>query len=88
MKKIFKYELSLAEDQEIDLPSGSTALSVQVQNGIPCLWVLVDVEAVKTSVKVYTIGTGHPAPEDIDECQFVDTYQMGVFVFHVFIEIK
>ena len=86
MKAIWKYELKITDLQEIEIPEESHLLSVQVQNGIPCLWVLVyDTESEKQKVKLRTIGTGNEIVDyDFEATGFLGTYQLGNFVGHVF----
>jgi len=85
MKTIFKYQLEVRGDQLVTMPAGAQPLSVQVQHGAPCLWVLVDPTAGSHVYIVSTYGTGHPIPADPGK--FVDTYQLedGDLVFHVFV---
>ena len=42
MKRIFKYELIVADHSKLCLPIGARILSVQVQRGTVCLWAIVD----------------------------------------------
>jgi hypothetical protein len=41
-KRIWKYQLSVAFQQTIVLPKGSRILSVHAQDGMICLWAMVD----------------------------------------------
>lgn len=85
---IWKYQLEVKDVQEIELPQGSALLSVQVQNGNPCLWALVyNTEAEKETIRLRTIGTGNPIDSaDFDPEDFLGTYQLmnGSFVGHIF----
>ncbi len=84
MITIWKYALEVQDTQWIELPRGAKALSVAVQDEVPCLWCQVDTEAVQDSVLVITHGTGHPMKKD--NMRFIGTYQLdgGSFVGHVF----
>ena len=85
---IWKYPLKVTDEQIINLPIGSEYLSVQVQNGTPCLWAKVNPqENVIIRVKIVTVGTGHPADHVNEYMQFLGTYQLfdGEFVGHVFV---
>ena len=62
MKTIWKYPLAITDSQEIRVPAGALALSVQMQGDIPCLWVLVDPTADRDLWRITTVGTGHPVP--------------------------
>lgn len=81
---VWKYILEVTDEQWLELPRGYRFLSVDVQNGVPCLWVQVDSEAVKDSILVVTVGTGEPMRKD--DMKFLGTYQLynGSFVGHVF----
>lgn len=82
---IWKFPLAIADEQIIEWPEINRPLAVQVQNGTPCLWLLVDPEARKIRVRVRIFGTGHPGiiPSDL----YVGTFQIhgGNLVFHVFL---
>lgn len=82
---IWKYALEVVDEQMIVMPVGAQILSVQVQYGVPCLWVRCQPDVQKGAVKIITIGTGHDAGH-VDGMQFVGTYQLlgGNFVGHVF----
>jgi len=83
---IWKFPLKVTDIQEIETPVGSVLLSVQIQNEIPCLWVLVfNTEAEKEIIRLRTIGTGNPISDnDFDPRDFLGTYQLNSFVGHVF----
>lgn len=90
MKTIWKYELKITDLQEIEIPGEAQLLSVQVQNKIPYLWVLVyDTKSEKQKVKLRTIGTGNEIVDyDFEAIGFLGTYQLDIlskFVGHVFL---
>jgi hypothetical protein len=68
----------------ISLPRGSEILSLQVQRGIPNIWVLLDngMESEKRTFCLY--GTGHPV-NHIDG-KYIGTFQVeyGALMFHLF----
>ena len=85
MKTVFKYPLSAADEQIIEMPIGSVPLSVQMQNGKACLWALVNTAAEMGKLNIIICGTGH----NIDERKIhkhISTFQMagGSLVFHAF----
>lgn len=82
MKAIWKFPLNVTDVQPISVPSGAKPLAVQVQNGVPCLWAMVDPHAKKATIFVRTFRTGHDVQDDPGE--HVGTYQIGALVFHVF----
>ena len=59
MKRIFKYELIVADHSKLCLPIGARILSVQVQRGTVCLWAIVDeYQKELCFVDIYMYGTG------------------------------
>jgi hypothetical protein len=80
--QIWKFTISF--DGEIRMPVGSRPLSVQMQNGQPVLWAIVDIANDKAIARFHVAGTGHDLPDNIG--RFIDTFQMedGALVFHVF----
>jgi hypothetical protein len=86
MNKIFKYPLQITDTQVIT-SQHLCPLSVQFQGETLCLWGVVSTTAVQREYTVLIIGTGNPAPDDLDEYMFVGTVQdhRGL-VWHVFIQ--
>ena len=86
-KSIWKFELKVQDFEEIEMPATAEILSLQVQNGKPCIWALVDPTARKETRTFATYGTGHPivTNEGISHT-FIGTYQLpsNGLVFHVF----
>lgn len=85
-KKIYKYPLEVEDIQSIKMPEGAQVLCVQVQNNIPCVWAVVDVEAPLEERVFYTHGTGHRILDH--NATYLGTYQLynGGLVFHVFVK--
>jgi len=71
-------------EQKIPMPDGSLILSVQVQNGIPCVWAMVDTGKPKIARTFVIIGTGQLC--DMDSLKLIGTFQLfeGELVFHLF----
>lgn len=84
MKSIWKFPFEVTNEQKIFMPRTAKVLSVQMQNGVPCMWVLVDTEEQKEARTFIVQGTGHPCVCDVSE--FIGTFQMsgGTLVFHLF----
>lgn len=85
MMTIRKYQLEVTDEQEIELPNTHRLLSVQEQNGTPCLWALVDPDAASMKRMLRIFGTGQPIKE-YPNADFLGTFQLhgGRLVFHVF----
>ena len=56
MKKIYKYRIEVTDDQNIEMPVGAKILTVQTQNGVPCIWAMVDPNAEKERVHIRVHG--------------------------------
>ncbi len=84
MTQIWKFPLEVIDDQYINVPKGAKPLSVDVQNGTPCVWAEVDPGAPADSIHIRIFRTGHNISGS--GLQFVGTFQLygGSFVGHVF----
>ena len=83
--KIFKYPLKLTENA-IAIPRGARPLTVQVQNGVVCLWAMID-ENEPTEIRTIVIcNTG----EYIQPFGwlYLGTVQINNYVGHVFLQSK
>lgn len=86
MKRVYKYPLDIQDEVVVMMPKGARVLSVQVQNGRPCLWAAVDPNELTLGERWFRIaGTGHPIQDDVVD-GFIGTIQMceGSIVYHVF----
>ena len=83
---IWKFELETIDNQTIKIPVGGEILTIQTQNGMPCLWALVDSNADKEDRFIEIYGTGHFIRQDENvNRKYIGTYQLGgSLVFHVF----
>lgn len=89
MKRVYKYQLEIKDEVLVSMPKDAKILTVQVQNGRPCIWASVDPSSSDMEIRKFRIaGTGHPVEDSIIE-NYIGTVQMyeGKLVFHVF-EIK
>lgn len=81
-KRIYKFNILVATDQEIHMPRGARVLSVQTQHDTPQMWVLVD-DTQPYEGRVFSVyGTGHSVPEDPG--RYRGTWQEGSLVWHLF----
>jgi hypothetical protein len=58
MKTIYKYMVTFGDKTEFSAPSDFKALSLQMQNGVPCIWAIVDTQAEMKTYTVYCLNTG------------------------------
>lgn len=87
MKRIFKYEIPITDEFELELPRGVQILTFQAQYNKPVIWAIIDPEEdtfEKVSFKLF--GTGHPIPKDANSFSYIGTAQManGQLVWHLF----
>lgn len=82
-KTIWKFVLAEGSLQKIRMPKDAKVLTVQMQHGTACLWVLVDPVANEEDRWFRVYGTGHDIQ---DEGTYIGTFQMkgGLYIFHVF----
>lgn len=82
---IHKYPLKVQSKQVIGLPVGAKILDVQVQQGHPCIWALVDKVASVIAVQVSIYGTDHEMPDEPG--RYIGTFQTNndELVFHAFV---
>lgn len=88
MSAVWKFPLQVTDEQTIEAPADFKALSVHVQNGIPCLWAQVTGGAELLTHRVWVAGTGHPLRDGAANGRFVGSFLLhgGALVFHVFVE--
>ena len=89
MKRIYKYQLEVTDEQCVALPKGADLLCVQSQKGKPCLWAIIDDKVVeKEHIQIITHRTGHLTFGNIG--RHLGTYQLrgGDLVFHCFTGIQ
>lgn len=84
MRSVFKYPLQVTDVQRVDTFEGWQPLVVQMQDGVPTLWALVDDKRPPRRQDVFIHGTGHPVFDEATN--YVGTFQLegGYLVFHVF----
>ena len=90
MHRILKYQLEIKDEQKIKVPCCSKLLKLNVQKDVPCLWVLVDIDEIKSNNFEYKVlvmkVTGEEFKYDSDEMEYIDSFFIddGCFVGHVF----
>jgi hypothetical protein len=87
--KIYKFPLQLADQQTIDVPTGTRVLDVQMQNGAITVWALVPQGPVRPH-RIYLFGTGFDVPSSsLTTLTHIGTVQTpSGFVWHLFTDWK
>jgi hypothetical protein len=81
---IWKYELSVTDNQEFLMHEGAQVLSVGDQNGKLCVWVMMDTTKPVRPKHFCIVGTGQSFSVECPPKRFVGTVIMSRFVWHVF----
>lgn len=83
---IFKYQFSTNDGFTIQMPAGATVLTVQLQQGIPCIWAKLDPQQPNVARHFRVFGTGHNFVEGAESLRYVGTYQEygGSLIWHLF----
>ena len=87
MKTVYKYPIAIEDFITLELPKRAVVLCVQMQQGQPNIWALVDPEQPTETRTFLMVGTGHPIMEEsYFRMVYVGTFQLheGELVFHLF----
>lgn len=87
MKTVYKYPLAHQAGNKIEIPVLSNIMCLQMQNGTPTIWALVDTNATKEYRHIRIYATGEPFDEGFSH-RYVGTYQIAGFVFHAFEQVS
>jgi hypothetical protein len=77
---IYKYRFVSTDQFSIAMPMGAKILTVQMQQGTPCLWAEVNLNAPYENRYFRIFGTGQPNPFG----KYIGTYQVDEFVWHLY----
>lgn len=85
MKTIYKYQLGRPRLNTVPMPEGAEILHVGMQQGIPCVWALVDKGRMTAPRNLWVAGTGWELDDFPDELKFLGTaHTDDSLVWHVF----
>jgi hypothetical protein len=79
---VWKFTLDITDVQEIAVPIGAEPLHVAMQDGVLCLWALVDPDCSHVLRPFYVTGTGNPAPAP-PVANYIGSVHQSPFVWHV-----
>ena len=82
--RIYKYNLNLVSNQMVSIPSKSEIMDIQMQNGIPVMWALVDIDSKNIDIKIKMYGTGQSLGDSLEDHEYLATVQDSPFVWHFF----
>ena len=83
-KTIYKYTIPVEDSPKIEMPVGAKVLHVNVQRGVPCIWVEVDPSNEIETREFQVYGTGHMIPDNSGT--YLGTFMVddGNYVFHIY----
>ena len=94
MNTIWKFFVEITDHVVINMPKGAKILKLDKQQGLLCLWCLVDDKAPDEQRYFRIFGTGRTLTKDdkaipLEHMIYIDTFQLGggKLVFHMF-EVK
>jgi len=82
MKVVYKYAIHETVVSTLELPKYSKILCVQMQQGKPKIWALVDTKQPLEARKFLVIYTGQEFQDS--GSNYIGTYQVGALVYHLF----
>ena len=84
MQKIYKYPMQIAEVSTVMMPIDAKILCIQVQDNVPTIWAIVDIENPVEKRFFFMFGTGFQIKEE--DYDYVATIQLlnGKLVYHIF----
>ena len=61
MNRVYRYKIEIGHNGPvvIDMPLGAQIIHVETQHGVPCLWAVVDPDALPVEREFEVYGTGH-----------------------------
>jgi hypothetical protein len=86
---VWKYTLTGLREDDLEMPIGAKILSVVMQRGIPCLYVIVDPGCTAREKRtIRRFGTNHHM-KDVERLSYIGSLQHGDTVsWHYFEEIR
>ena len=87
MEYIYRYRLAITDRQIVKMPKDAKILSLQVKDGSPCIWAMVNPKNSTEEVLFRVYATGEKIT-DTEKLQFIGTFQLELYghVYHVFLE--
>jgi hypothetical protein len=80
---VFKYPFNISSTIDVLMPPHAKVLYVDSQDGIPCIWALVDPQEQPKPRRFYMRATGQLVSSNL---AWFATFQVAPFVWHVFEE--
>jgi len=85
METIWKFKLTLCDEQSLSAPKGAEFLSVNVQHDRIAVWAKNKTSEGLEKREFRIFGTGHRIPSDYSG-RFLGTVLIKTLVFHVYVD--
>jgi len=86
--KIWKYTLKDLTTQIVRMPMKSEILDIQMQDGKPTIWAMVDPNSLEIEVKINRYGTGNEIECNDSQDEYLATLQDDGYVWHFFMNYE
>jgi hypothetical protein len=86
--RIYKYGLKLQAENYIKMPAISEIMDIQLQDGKPVMWVLVDPVSDDITVKIESYFTGEKVDTNDFKNEYIATIQHDGLVYHFFMSYE
>ena len=86
--KIFKYDLSFENRTFIRMPEDSEIMDIQIQEGKPVMWAMVDTESKEIVVRINMLFTGQGMQLEATHNEYLGTIQHEGLVYHYFMNYE
>ena len=88
MKKILKCKLPTNGGREVIRCGLGRWLDIQIQYGLPYIWVITNDNAPQIDYEIISVGTEQELPDTFSECSYLGTAQDSAgFVWHYFVQL-
>ena len=85
MRRIYKYELKITDEQIIPAPNTAFILDAQFQGNKLCIWVEFNpAHVIDVGIGIRIIGTGHTFDLTEDGLMYIATAQKDGLVWHIY----
>ena len=86
--KIYKYELSFENRNFVRMPEKSEIMDIQMQNGKPVMWALVEPDSREIVVRINVYMTGFVIQQEALKDEYLATIQDSGLVYHFFMNYE
>lgn len=81
---VWKFELRIADRQNVLMPEGWKTVRIEMQRGVVCLWAMVSSSSERRLYEFRCFGTGHSIVGPLGDHVGSVLTEDGAFVWHYF----